>query len=99
MKYDKSFATFFRSYIHEKSPLYTYGGDAIMPTIRIIDHGPYQVSGTFEIVDAEGNTFETKGDVSLCRCGRSENKPFCDSTHEEIDFNSKPRADKQLVEV
>ena len=70
-----------------------------MPTIRIKDNGPYQVSGAFKIIDAKGNEFQTKGEISLCRCGRSENKPFCDGTHKEIHFESKPRADKKLVEV
>ena len=60
--------------------------------IKVSDNGPYVVSGTFEIVDAEGNRFETKKAVSLCRCGRSSNKPFCDGTHKEIGFDSAPRA-------
>lgn len=70
-----------------------------MPTIQIKDNGPYQVSGSFEIIDAEGNVFKTEGDVSLCRCGRSKNKPFCDGTHKDIHFESRPRARKELVEV
>lgn len=70
-----------------------------MPTIQVLDNGPYQVKGAFNITDAKGNTFETENDISLCRCGHSENKPFCDGTHDEINFESEPRAEKQMVEL
>ncbi|TCT19986.1 CDGSH-type Zn-finger protein [Melghiribacillus thermohalophilus] len=60
--------------------------------IKINDHGSILVKGDVELVDAEGNIFETKKAFSLCRCGASSNKPFCDGTHKTIDFNSKPRA-------
>lgn len=66
--------------------------------IEVSDNGPYNISGSFEIVDADGNTFHTTGDVSLCRCGRSGEKPFCDGTHDAIGFKSEPRA-HELVEV
>jgi len=60
--------------------------------IKVKDNGPYIVTGSFEVVDAEGNRFETKKAVSLCRCGYSSNKPFCDGTHKKIGFESAPRA-------
>lgn len=63
-------------------------------SIKVKDNGPYLITGSFEVVDAEGNTFETKKAVSLCRCGHSSNKPFCDGTHKKIGFESAPRADK-----
>ncbi len=69
------------------------------PTIHVLDNGPYQVKGSFDVVDSDGNRFETEKDVSLCRCGYSDNKPFCDGTHEEIDFESAPRAEDLMVEV
>jgi CDGSH-type Zn-finger protein len=44
-------------------------------------------------VDAEGNEFELPGEVFvLCRCGQSETKPFCDSTHKRIGFNPETHA-------
>ncbi len=61
-------------------------------TINIEDDGPLNLSGSFELKDAEGNAFETRDDISLCRCGYSGDKPFCDGTHEVIDFDSRPRA-------
>jgi len=45
---------------------------------------------TLEIVDAAGRTFGLDGrtTVSLCRCGHSANKPFCDSSHNRCGFDS-----------
>lgn len=62
-------------------------------TIRINDNGPYIVTGTFEIVDVEGNVIETKKAVSLCRCGQSSMKPLCDGTHRKVGFTSEIRAE------
>lgn len=67
--------------------------------IKVTDNGPYQVAGTFKIVDQNGDSFTKEGDVSLCRCGYSDNKPFCDGTHEEIQFKSEPHVNKLMVEV
>lgn len=49
--------------------------------IKVRDNGSLLVQGDFELVDADGNVFETKPTVSLCRCGLSDNKPFCDGSH------------------
>lgn len=59
--------------------------------IQTRDNGPLLVSGDVKLVDAEGNEFETKAQYALCRCGRSENKPFCDGSHKQ-GFESSPRA-------
>ncbi|WP_085521887.1 CDGSH iron-sulfur domain-containing protein [Tuberibacillus sp. Marseille-P3662] len=63
------------------------------PTIKPRDNGPLVVSGDVTLVDAEGNEFETKKTYSLCRCGRSDNKPFCDGSHKE-GFESVVRAEE-----
>jgi CDGSH-type Zn-finger protein len=51
--------------------------------ITVNSNGSLKVDGDFEIVDAEGNAYGLQGRtlVSLCRCGRSGNKPFCDGSH------------------
>ena len=61
-------------------------------TIKVNDNGSYRITGDVELVDAEGNAFETKPSFSLCRCGASKNKPFCDGTHKKIGFESRTRA-------
>lgn len=51
--------------------------------ITVKSNGSLKVEGNFEIVDAEGNVYNLNGReiVSLCRCGLSSNKPFCDGSH------------------
>lgn len=51
--------------------------------ITILNNGSAKIDGDFEIVDKEGNTYGLQGRtiVSICRCGLSENKPFCDGAH------------------
>lgn len=61
-------------------------------TIRVNNHGSYVITGDFEVVDAEGNVFETKKAVSLCRCGLSKRKPFCDGSHRKEGFESRVTA-------
>lgn len=43
--------------------------------------GPIFVRGGIEIVDADGEPYEVRNRVTLCRCGASANKPFCDGSH------------------
>jgi CDGSH-type Zn-finger protein len=51
--------------------------------ITVNSNGSLRIEGDFEIVDKEGNQYGLGGRtlVSLCRCGRSQNKPFCDGSH------------------
>jgi CDGSH-type Zn-finger protein len=51
--------------------------------ITVNNNGSLKVDSEFEIVDSQGNVYGLQGRtiVSLCRCGRSANKPFCDSSH------------------
>lgn len=63
-----------------------------MPATRItvVNNGSLRVEGDFEIVDQDGKVFGLAGRtrVTLCRCGQSSNKPFCDSTHKTCGFQS-----------
>jgi len=51
--------------------------------ITVKSNGSLKVEGDFEIVDANGNVYGLSGrdKISICRCGLSKNKPFCDSSH------------------
>jgi 3-phenylpropionate/trans-cinnamate dioxygenase ferredoxin subunit len=59
--------------------------------ITVRKNGPYRVEaseGAIELVDADGNSYDLTGKIpfSLCRCGGSATKPFCDGTHNRIGF-------------
>ena len=43
--------------------------------------GPLWVRGGIRLISADGRTYEVRNRMTLCRCGRSENKPFCDGAH------------------
>jgi CDGSH-type Zn-finger protein len=60
------------------------------PTIKMIPNGPYRVTGPAKIIDTQGNevAVEDGRGISLCRCGASANKPYCDGTHGRIGFQS-----------
>lgn len=63
-------------------------------TIRVRENGPYLVEGPVRLIDADGNEFDVSGKkrFSLCRCGASVTKPFCDGTHSRIGFAAAERA-------
>ena len=49
--------------------------------IEVVDSGPLRISGNFIIKDMKRG-FETSAkEILLCRCGKSENKPYCDDSH------------------
>jgi CDGSH-type Zn-finger protein len=49
--------------------------------------GPYLVAGHVELTDVDGREILHPDHMALCRCGQSNNKPFCDGTHATIDFD------------
>ena len=53
--------------------------------ITINNNGSLKVDGDFEIVDMTGNSYglQERIVISLCRCGHSANKPFCDGSHKQ----------------
>jgi len=51
-------------------------------------NGSIRVSGTVDFVDSEGNVVKSETDFSLCRCGHSANKPFCDGSHKTNNFEA-----------
>ena len=56
--------------------------------ITVRENGPYRVEGDIPLFDHLGNLIQPPkpGGYSLCRCGDSANKPFCDGTHSRIGF-------------
>jgi CDGSH-type Zn-finger protein len=59
---------------------------AFVQGIVVEQDGPYWVRGGVRVESADGEGWETRNRVTLCRCGHSGNKPFCDGTHAEIGF-------------
>jgi CDGSH-type Zn-finger protein len=51
--------------------------------------GPIRVLGGIPIESASGTAYEVRSRATLCRCGASNNKPFCDGTHTVVKFKSK----------
>lgn len=58
--------------------------------IMVVNNGSLRIEGDFEVVDQDGHPFGLAGrtKLSLCRCGQSSKKPFCDSTHKTCGFQS-----------
>lgn len=54
--------------------------------MRVKANGSIRVTGTVDFVDDEGKVVESKTDFSLCRCGASKEKPFCDGSHKAANF-------------
>lgn len=66
-------------------------------TITVRKDGPYRVEGDIVLIDHEGKPIEVtpvpgKSWISLCRCGASSKKPFCDGTHSKIGFRGAEEA-------
>ena len=56
--------------------------------VTVNNDGSIRLEGDFEIYDPQGQKFGLAGRtvISLCRCGASQNKPFCDGSHKRIEF-------------
>lgn len=65
---------------------------AFEPSIGVVEDpaqgvsGPLWIRGGIPVVATDGSTYEVRNRVTLCRCGASQNKPFCDGTHAAIGF-------------
>lgn len=67
------------------------GPDEPIPDENVVvvaPDGPLYLRGDIEIVTAEDTTLLTDTRVALCRCGASENKPLCDNSHVDVEFNA-----------
>lgn len=72
------------------------------PTIEVSRDGPYRVIGALPLLDADGapvprNAGASSEHYSLCRCGHSQNKPFCSGMHWYVEFHDPPMGDEPTV--
>jgi CDGSH iron-sulfur domain-containing protein 3 len=51
--------------------------------IDVLDNGPIRITGNFLLSDSKKDIMESPSEVWLCRCGRSQNKPYCDGSHKK----------------
>lgn len=56
------------------------------PMITVTKDGPYAVTGGIELIGQPRSQGASSEHYTLCRCGGSKNKPFCDGTHWDIEF-------------
>jgi CDGSH-type Zn-finger protein len=67
-----------------------------MPATKVTvnNDGSIRIEGDFEILDPTGAPFGLAGRtaIGLCRCGASQNKPFCDGSHARTGFQDKVTA-------
>jgi CDGSH-type Zn-finger protein len=56
------------------------------PMVTVADNGPYQITGGIELTDVRLGAGASREHYTLCRCGASNNKPFCDGSHWNVGF-------------
>lgn len=55
-------------------------------TVQVLPNGPLLVKGSIKIKLPDGSEHYKEESTALCRCGASQNKPFCDGSHQKVDF-------------
>ncbi len=65
------------------------------PSITCKPNGPYLVNRLTAFTNSRGETIATKETIALCRCGESNNKPFCDGTHVKIGFEDGKKPERR----
>ena len=51
--------------------------------VEVMKNGPYIIKGPCTIIDEYGKEVKKEGNIALCRCGASSNKPYCDGSHKD----------------
>jgi CDGSH-type Zn-finger protein len=59
---------------------------ALPVSIGVVRDGPLWVRGSVEVESADGESYEVRNRMTLCRCGHSQTKPFCDGSHHNVGF-------------
>lgn len=72
-----------------------YGADGFLiepqmdSEVAVLPGGPLWVRGGVPLVSADGTLLEPRNRMTLCRCGQSSNKPYCDGTHVSLNFDER----------
>jgi CDGSH-type Zn-finger protein/uncharacterized Fe-S cluster protein YjdI len=68
-------------------------GIPVVNTIVLVEDGPVYLSGNLVIQNTDGEEVYTDTRLALCRCGVAENKPFCDNSHQKVNFKASATAE------
>lgn len=68
-----------------------YRDQARAPMVTVSDDGPYAITGGIELIGVVFGEGASKEHYTLCRCGASKNKPFCDGSHWNVGFRDAVR--------
>jgi uncharacterized Fe-S cluster protein YjdI len=60
--------------------------DSLETKVEVLENGPLLVYGTLKVTDKDGNEETKNRTTAFCRCGASQNKPYCDGAHVKEDF-------------
>jgi CDGSH-type Zn-finger protein len=80
-----------RLVVHDKKT-HKASEEPLSPSIGVVEDpalgcsGPLWVRGRITVASEDGTRYETRNRVTLCCCGASSNKPFCDGSHASIKF-------------
>lgn len=75
-------------------------GEEAQVEIHVRPDGSYKVYGPVRVLDVDGKPYDLEGQrktdrvgerIKLCRCGHSKTQPFCDESHTEAEFRSRPK--------
>lgn len=58
-------------------------GNKSQAIIEVIDFGPLKITGNFTLKDLKRDKEDSPGEILLCRCGKTCNKPYCDESHKK----------------
>ena len=71
------------SYMNNENPK---ENDIMETKVDVLENGPLLIHGTIQVKKSNGAIEEKQKVTAFCRCGASENKPYCDGIHKKIDF-------------
>ena len=60
--------------------------ESLETTVEVLENGPLIVYGTLNVTHKDGKKELKNKTTAFCRCGASNNKPYCDGSHVKIDF-------------
>ena len=60
--------------------------ESLETKVEVLKDGPLLIYGTLMVTDKDGNTEKKNKTTAFCRCGKSNNKPYCDGAHVKAEF-------------